>query len=94
MTERESTILDLTVWALLIYLTTLLVLHAWRRYIRSGDVVAEAQRATAQANRLISQQRSIDSWVTNWLERPKHSTHISEAMYVERTRSHPRKGRR
>lgn len=80
MTDHDLAILELTIWALAIYVLVLTVVAVTRRFILDGDVVADAQQ-------VLHDQESIDSYVADWLT-PAPKTNIREAIDIAQQRVH------
>lgn len=87
MTDHDEAVLEVWIFFALIFFTILAAYWFYIRFIRDGDVVAEA-------NQIRQDHAAIDSFVTEWMEPTKHSIHITEALYLAKQRSTPRKARR
>lgn len=91
MTDRELGIVQFAIWAFLIYCLVLAVVAVWRRFIRNGDVVKDAEDLAAEADAIIAQamvdHASIESFVADWMPLTRR-TAIAEAIYVDRQRDH------
>lgn len=91
MTDRELGALQFAVWAFLLYCLVLAVVAVWRRFIRNGDVVAEAEAVRVKAElalaEVMADHASIKSFVADWMPMSRKVA-IAEAIVVDRQRDH------
>lgn len=94
MSDRELGIVQFAVWAFLIYCLVLAVIAVWRLFLRSGDVVAqadelwaEAQTLIVEAEQVLDEHATIESFVDEWMP-VTQKVAIAEAIAVDRQRDH------
>ena len=82
MNAHDVAVMQVLIFFLLIYGTFLLAWTAWRRFLRDGDVVAEA-------NQILRDQASLESYVEDWMPLSV-KVRVAEARAVEKEReAHP-----
>ncbi|MEO6604322.1 MAG: hypothetical protein ABIN55_01790 [Aeromicrobium sp.] len=79
MSDHEQAIVEVLIFFFLIYIAFLLVWTAWRRFIRDGDVVADA-------NEILRDQVSIESYVEDWMPLSQKIA-IAESRYLDKARA-------
>ncbi len=79
MTDHEQAVVEVLIFFFLIYILILLVLTAWRRFLRDGDVVAEA-------NEIRRDYASIESFVEDWIPLSQKVA-IAESRYLDKERT-------